>query len=111
MCVDIVNEYYDVIIFHTPEEKKPEAFKAFYSGLATNIANNLEKLIGWYGSGVHSVGEHQTWADIAIFRIHKIFDGIPDFKEKYPKITAVADKVAQNVRIQNYLKHRVPLPI
>ena len=106
----MVTEYYPIAIY-TPDDKKPEALKKFFTGSATNIANNLEKLIGWYGSGEHAVGTNQTWADIAIFRVHNIFDGIPDFKAKYPKITAVAKKVSQNARIQSYLRQRPPLPI
>ena len=106
----MVTEYYPIAVF-TPDDKQPEALKKFFSGSAITIANNLEKLIGWYGSGEYAVGAHQTWADIAIFRVHNILDRIPDFKVKYPKITAVAKKVSQNVRIQNYLQKRAPLPI
>ena len=103
MVADIIT--IDIIFFHTPE-----AFKAFFSGYAINVAKNLEKLIGWYGSNGHAVGSELTWADIAIYRVTVIFNKIPDFKQTFPKINASAGKAAENERIKAYLKTREPIP-
>jgi hypothetical protein len=51
----VVTEYYPIAIY-IADDKKPEALKKFFTGSATN----LEKLIGWYGSGEHAVGTNQT---------------------------------------------------
>jgi hypothetical protein len=50
-----------------------------------------------------------SWADIGIFRCNVILEQLPNFKTEFPKTAAVIDKVAQNIRIQNYLKSRPPL--
>ena len=111
MVADLVAFYYDDIIFHTPDDQKPEAFRKFFTGMALNTAKHFEKLIGWYGSNGHSVGSHISWADIGIFRCNLILEQLPNFKIEFPKTAAVIDKVAKNVRIQNYLKSRPPLNI
>ena len=68
MAAELVSIYYDDIIFHNPDEQKPEAFKKFWSGAALTIAKNFEKLIGWYGSNGHT-----TWADVALFLAVMLF--------------------------------------
>jgi hypothetical protein len=52
LVADLVSFYYDDIIFNTPDDQKPEAFKKFFSGMALNTAKHFEKLIGWYGSNL-----------------------------------------------------------
>ena len=109
--VDLVADLISVFgpINFLPQNEKQAALDKFYSSVGLNTAKKFEKLIGWYGSNGHSVGSNTTWADIALFRAYSILKSFPNFTSEFPKLNAVADKVAQNERIQNYLKTREPL--
>ena len=109
--VDLVSDLISVFgpIKFLPQNEKQAALDKFYSGVGLNTAKQFEKLIGWYGSNGHSVGSNVTWADIALYRAYSILKSLPNFTTEFPKLNAVIDKVAQNERIQNYLKTREPL--
>ena len=77
--------------------------------MALDTAKLFEKLIGWYGSNGQNVGSQTTWADKALYRVNVILEQLSNFKTEYPKTASVIDKVAQNIRIQIYLKSRPPL--
>lgn len=109
--VDLVADLFPAFgpINFLPENEKQAALEKFYNGLGLNTAKQFEKLIGWYGSNGHSVGSNATWADIALYRAYSFLKALPNFNTEFPKLNAVINKVAQNERIQNYLKTREPL--
>jgi hypothetical protein len=85
--------------------------KNFLANEGTKGASNLEKLIGWYGSNGHAVGDALTWADLAIFDITSIlFTLHPQFAEAFPQLAKVHETVNSHAVIAEYIRKRPETP-
>jgi hypothetical protein len=83
----------------------------FLANQGAKGAANLEKLITWYGSNGHAVGDALTWADLAIFDITSVlFAKHPTFGQNYPRLAQVHDTVNSNARIAEYVRNRPETP-
>ena len=48
-----------------------------------------------------------TYADIKLFAVTELVQGIkPDILSSYPNVTATFNKVAQDPKVAEYVKHR-----
>ena len=69
---------------------------------------NVEKLIGLYSEAEgFCVGKSLTWADLNIFHLTSaVYDHVPDWKARFPKMAAVYANVCTNERVQAYVTNR-----
>ena len=109
--LDLVNYYYSKVFPIQNEAEKAEALKNFLANQGANGAANIEKLVTWYGSNGHAVGNALTWADLSIFDITSVlFAKHPTFAQNYPRLAQVHETVNQNARIAEHIKNRPDTP-
>nr|QVK45617.1 glutathione S transferase [Brachionus paranguensis] len=106
-----VNYFYSNIFRIQDADEKAEAFRTFLKEQGTKGAQNVEKLVGMYGSNGYSVGDSLTWADLAIFDvIFSLLSKHPEFSEKFPVLNAVYENVKANPDVAEYVKNRPETP-